>query len=92
MVKINCPKDYNWWYILANAGIDPVLNKDKYSYDEKAEILTVDVSQDILDKALAEYDHDTWLKELEQLSKKRTKEDYLLDLDFRLSLVELGLI
>lgn len=74
MAKIQCPKEYNYWYILANAGIDPVKDVERYSYDETTEELSADVTQLQLEQALAQYDHQAWLNELEQLNKTREEQ------------------
>lgn len=79
MAKIKCPKDYNYWYILSYAGIDPSSETERYDYSEKKEELVVDVSQDDLNQALERYDHQAWLKELEQIKNPRTKEQILED-------------
>jgi hypothetical protein len=79
---IQCPKNYNFWYILAYAGIDPVMDAEKYSYDEVTERLAVDVTQAELDAALAQYDHEAWLKELVQIKNPMTEEQQrLIDLE-----------
>lgn len=68
MASLNIPNDYNWWYILSYAGVDPTTDQDKYSYDATSEVLTVDVAQDKLDRALAQYDHQAWLQELQRIN------------------------
>lgn len=77
MASLNIPNDYNWWYILSYAGVDPATDQDKYSYDATSEVLTVDVVQDKLDRALAQYDHQAWLRELEEIDNPKTKEQLL---------------
>ena len=77
MIKINCPKDYNYWYILSYAGIDPANETEKYSYNEEKEELYADVSQEVLQQALEQYNHQAWLKELEQINNPKTKEEIL---------------
>ena len=77
MAKIQCPKDYNYWYILNYAGIDGSIETEKYHYDAENEELSADVNQDILDNALNQYNHDAWLQELEQIKNPRKKEQIL---------------
>lgn len=77
MSKIQIPIDYNYWYILANAGIDPVLQKDRYDYNEVTEELTVDVPQTELENAFNQYDHESWLIELEKNKNSKTETELL---------------
>lgn len=77
LAQINVPSDYNWWYILSYAGVDPTVETDKYSYDKEKEILTADVSQEVLNNALEQYDHEAWLRELEEINNPKIKEQLL---------------
>ena len=77
MAKIQCPRDYNYWYILSYAGIDPSKEINKYDYDEEKEELTVDIPQEALDKALEQYDHQAWLMELGKINNPKNKEQVL---------------
>ena len=76
MAKINCPKDYNYWRILYNTGINPA-DKEKYQYDEQKEELTADIEQTLLDSALSNYDHQAWLKELEGINNPKSEIEIL---------------
>lgn len=73
MAKIQCPNDYNYWYILADAGVDPSVELEKYKYNEEQAELTVDVSQDVLNLALEKYDHQAWLAELDSINNPKSK-------------------
>lgn len=75
MAKINCPRNYNYWYILSHASIDPSLETDRYSYDDEKEELTADVSKEELEKAFENYDHQAWLKELEQINNQKSESE-----------------
>ncbi|AKL96615.1 hypothetical protein CACET_c31710 [Clostridium aceticum] len=77
MAKIQCPKDYNYWYILKNAGIDPVKDSEKYSYDEEREELSAQVNQEVLENALNQYDHQAWLKELAEIQNPKSEIELL---------------
>lgn len=77
MAKIDCPREYNYWYILANIGIDPSIEIDRYQYDEEKEELFADVTQEKLDNALEQYDHQAWLRELEGINNPKSKEQVL---------------
>lgn len=68
MASLNIPNDYNWWYILAYAGIDPVNDTDRYSYDTETEELTTDTTQERLEQAFSQYDHQAWLQELQRIN------------------------
>lgn len=75
MAIIHCPKDYNSWYILANVGIDPIKETDRYSYDKDSEELTADVAQEQLEQALTQYDHEAWLEELKEINNPVSLEE-----------------
>lgn len=77
MASIQCPKDYNYWYILSYAGLDPSNGVGRYTYDEENETLTADVPQETLDNALNQYDHQAWLRELDEINNPKTKEQLL---------------
>lgn len=75
MAKIQCPSDYNYWYILSYAGVEPSKEIKKYDYNEEKEELTVDIPQEELDKAFEKYNHESWLKELEQINNPKSESE-----------------
>ncbi|AKL95027.1 hypothetical protein CACET_c15780 [Clostridium aceticum] len=77
MAKIQCPRDYNYWYILSYAGVDPSKENNRWTYDEEKEELIAEVEQETLDNALNQYDHQAWLKELDKINNPKTKEQIL---------------
>lgn len=103
MAQITFDKEFNFWDILINADIQPS-EDGKYKYTEQGDIATLvvyDITQRQLDDALANYNHQAFLDGLPkpQSSKAEILEqqitantDYLLDVDFRLIMVELGIL
>lgn len=73
MAKLQINPEYNWWAILANAGIDPKEN-DKYTYEDGT--LTVpSITQEELNQALANYDHAAFLADMQSVRQRQIAQD-----------------
>lgn len=87
MAQITINPDYNYFDILVAVGVEPVHQTHLYTYSDG--VLTVEgVVQEELDLALQNYDHQAYL---DSIKPRLTDVDYLIELDYRLSMIELGL-
>lgn len=64
--------DYNIWHILKLAGVDPIIPGKTYTF-ENGKLSVPGVSQETLENALANYDHEAWLRELSEFKKQQLR-------------------